>query len=139
MYRLFLILVATTALGQQKPPADLPLTALERAKLVEAAAARIDNSYVDPAKAKEIAASLRDAAKSGQFDSSTSALQLVPAVNRVLRTSGDLHLRFGYSAEPQPMNEDAPRHRNNVRLMNWRRRVTATASTPSRASRETSG
>jgi len=109
MRRLFLILfVAVAALGQQKPPADLTVTPLERAKLVEAAATRIEGSYVDPAKAKEIAAALRTAAKGGQFDGATSALQLVPLVNRVLKTSGDLHLRFGYSAEVQPMGDDVP-------------------------------
>jgi hypothetical protein len=109
MRRLFLLFIAaTTALGQQKPPADLAVTPLERAKLVEAAAVRIEGSYVDAAKAKEIAAALRTAAKSGQFDSATSALQLVPLVNRVLKPSGDLHLRFGYSAEAQSMDDDAP-------------------------------
>lgn len=109
MRRLFLILlVAVAALGQQKPPADLAVTPPEREKLVEAAATRIEGSYVDPAKAKEIAAALRTAAKGGQFDGATSALQLVPLVNRVLKTSGDLHLRFGYSAEAQPMGDDVP-------------------------------
>lgn len=69
----------------------------ERARILEAAAERIERYYVDPVKAGEIAAALRAA----RFDAAT-ALTLVPAVNRVLKAaSGDQHLRFGYSHEPQ--------------------------------------
>lgn len=104
---LILLFLATTALAQQKQPPDLALTAADRARLIEAAASRIEQFYVEPAKAKEIAASLRAADQAGRFSSATSALQLVPPVNAVLRTSGDLHLRFGYSADVQP-EDDAP-------------------------------
>jgi hypothetical protein len=108
MRHLLLVLLASAALAQTKPPADLQLTPADRARLIEDAASRIDRLYVDPLKAKEIAKALRDAATSGKFDAATSALLLVPAVNTVLRTSGDLHLRFGYSAEAESVEDDAP-------------------------------
>jgi hypothetical protein len=88
----------------QQPPADLAISPPDRARIIEAAACKIEATYVDEAKGKEIAAALRAAT----FDAET-ALRLVPAVNQVLRTaSGDLHLRFGYSHEAVTKSDDAP-------------------------------
>ena len=103
-----LISAALIAQPQQAPP-DRPLNATEVAQIVGAVAGRIDDLYVDPVKGKEIASALRAAMKSGRFDDVHSALALVPLVNRVLRTSGDPHLRFGYSDQPSTKEDDAQR------------------------------
>jgi hypothetical protein len=104
-----LLLLAGVASAQpQKEPPDLPLTDSEKTSIIQATADRIDAMYFDPVKGKEIAATLRAALRNGDFASIPSALQLVPAVNRVLRAAGDAHLRFGYSHEPSTKPDDAP-------------------------------
>jgi len=89
---LFLLLALV---AQQRPP-DMPITPERRAAIVEGTAKKIEEEYVDPDKGKEIAAALRKAS----FPQVT-ALELVPAVNAVLQTAGDKHLRFGYDASPE--------------------------------------
>src|SRR5213075_1833549 len=79
----------------QQPPPDMPLTPERRAQIVESTAKKIEELYVDPQKGKEIAAALRHASFT-----QLRALELVPAVNAILKTSGDKHLRFGYDAAP---------------------------------------
>ncbi len=84
----------------QRPP-DMPVSADERAQMLEAVAANIERYYVDVEKSYSIAAALRGAS----FDAKT-ALELVPQVNKVLTAAGgDKHLRFGYSHEPQREEE----------------------------------
>jgi hypothetical protein len=53
--------------------------------------------------------------RNGSFDDATTALALVPAVNRVLQAKGDKHLRFGYSATPASPNDDAQDLRDSRR------------------------
>jgi hypothetical protein len=106
--RRLILLFALSAMAAAQPPPDLPLTAAETARIVEAVADRIDRMYVDPAKGKAIADTLRSSLKSGKFDDLHSALPLVRAVSAILRTSGDAHLRFGYSYEPSTKADDAP-------------------------------
>ena|SRR5947209_3199546 len=89
---LFLLLALV---AQQRPP-DMPITPERRAAIVEGTAKKIEEEYVDPDKGKEIAAALRKAS----FPQVT-ALELVRAVNAVLQTAGDKHLRFGYDASPE--------------------------------------
>lgn len=91
----------------QRPP-DLPLTPNEREEIVNAAADRIERYYVDAQTGRDIAADLRLSLRAGPVAEATSALTLVPAVNRVLSAKGDKHLRFGYSAEADNRAEDAP-------------------------------
>lgn len=107
---LFLALLAASAIAQQQQerPPDMPLTPEVRTQIIEAAADRIERHYVDPVKAKEIAAALRAAAKSGPVAEAKTALELVPPVNRILQAMGDRHLRFGYSHEPDTRDPDAP-------------------------------
>jgi hypothetical protein len=101
-----LLLIASLA-AAQTPPADMPLTAVERAQIIEATAARVESEYVDEQKGLEFADAIRRAVKAGTFDEATSALKLVPLMNRVLVPFGDAHLRFGYNARPNP-HPDAP-------------------------------
>lgn len=111
MKRIVLLLVFAVfayAQPQQRPP-DLPLTADERTRIIENVADRIERMYVDPAKAKEIAAKLRAELKRGSFDKFNTALDLVPPMNRALiAASGDKHIGFGYGAKPDPRPLDAP-------------------------------
>lgn len=101
--RLFALLFLTFAAVAQRPP-DMPVSAEERQRILEAVAERIERHYVDEQKGKEIAKALRAAT----FDAK-SALELVPAVNKVLTAAGgDRHLRFGYSHEPQTDEPDDP-------------------------------
>jgi retinol-binding protein 3 len=73
-----------------------------RRQILEATAGKIERYYVEPEKANDIAAALRAAT----FEQA-SALELVPAVNRVLQAAGgDRHLRFGYTHEPQREDEE---------------------------------
>jgi hypothetical protein len=90
------MLFVLLALIAQQPPPDMPITPERRAAIVEGTAKKIEEEYVDPDKGKEIAAALRKAS----FPQ-LSALELVPAVNAVLKASGDKHLRFGYDASPE--------------------------------------
>jgi hypothetical protein len=97
---LFLALLTFSAFAQRPP--DMPVSAGERARILEAVAERIERYYVDVEQSKSIAEALRAAA----FDAKT-ALELVPQVNKVLAAAGgDKHLRFGYSHEPQA--QEAP-------------------------------
>jgi len=110
--------------AQQRPP-DMPLTPERRAAIIENTAKKIEELYVDPAKGKEIATALRNASFT-----QLSALELVPAVNKVLKTSGDKHLRFGYDAAPSKENDTTPdppaipevkRLDGNVGLLTWKK------------------
>jgi Peptidase family S41 len=101
--RLFILLFLTLTATAQRPP-DMPVSAEQRARIVEAVAENIEKHYVEVEKGREIAATLRAAT----FDAKT-ALDLVPAVNKVLGAAGgDKHLRFGYSHEPQTDAPDDP-------------------------------
>lgn len=86
--------------AQQRPP-DMPLTPERRAQIVENTAKKIEELYVYPDKGKELAAAIR-----GTSFTQPSALELVPAVNAVLKTSGDGHLRFGYDPAPAADDKD---------------------------------
>jgi hypothetical protein len=121
--RILLLALALPLLGQ---PADMQLTPERRDAIIESSAKRIEEMYVDPAKGKEIAAALRKAS----FPE-LRALALVPAVNRILKMSGDKHLRFGYdpapskeSAEPAQREsgiESVKRLAGNVGLLTWKK------------------
>lgn len=101
MRRLLVLALLTFHAFAQRPP-DLPVSAAERAQIIEAAADRIERHYVDVDKSKSIAAALRAAS----FDAKT-ALELVPQVNKVLTAAGgDKHLRFGYDHNPQPLTDE---------------------------------
>jgi hypothetical protein len=106
MRRVLLLLafltITTTTLAQRPP--DMPVSPEERAAIIEATAERIERYFVDAGQARTIAAALRAATFT-----QTMALELVPAVNRVLKAAGgDQHLRFGYDARPGTDEEDTP-------------------------------
>lgn len=132
---LVLLLVTTAAMAQPQRPPDLSITAEERAKIIEGVAEKIEQYYVEPDKAKAIAAALRWAAFR-----ETKALDLVPAVNKILQAAGgDRHLRFGYDHNPSTGKEDTPeelaldaaqngfgiggvqRLEDNIGLLTWRK------------------
>lgn len=101
MRHLFLCAFFALTAAAQRPP-DMTVTPEVREQIIRKAADQIERYYVEADKAKEIAAALRKATFT-----QTSALELVPAVNRVLREAGgDRHLRFGYSHEPHDENEE---------------------------------
>lgn len=84
----------------------MTITAGERAQLIEKAADLLEREYVDERKGRDVAAALRSA----KFEGITSALELVPAVNRVFKSVGDAHLRFGYDHEKEaPEDREADR------------------------------
>lgn len=95
---------AAAALAERPP--DMSVTPAERDALIAKAADLIEREYVDPEKGRAIAAALRGA----NLDGITTALTLVPAVNRVLKPFADAHLRFGYDHEKeQPEDREADR------------------------------
>jgi AraC-like DNA-binding protein len=103
--RLALALLLTTSVFAQRPP-DMTITAEERGQLIAKAADLLEREYVDEQKGRDVAAALRAA----RFDGITSALELVPAVNRVFKSAGDAHLRFGYDHEKEaPEDGEADR------------------------------
>lgn len=120
--RMFLLLLTLFA---QQPPPDMPLTIERRAQIIENTAKKIEELYVDPEKGKEIATALRTASFT-----ELRALELVPAVNRILKTSGDKHLRFGYDAAPSkdedtaadpPAIPEVKRLAGNIGLLTWKK------------------
>jgi hypothetical protein len=119
------MLLLILALFAQQPPPDMPLTAERRALIIENTAQKIEELYVDPAKGKEIATALRNTTFT-----QPSALELVPAVNKVLKPFGDKHLRFGYDAAPSKETDTTPeppalpgvkRLEGNVGLLTWKK------------------
>src|SRR5436305_1831101 len=108
MKRLVLVLLCASAALAQRPP-DLPITPPERTKIILATADRIERYYFDAATGKTIAVALRASVGSEAVTHATSALELVPVVNRLLKDNGgDRHLRFGYQHEPQTETGDLP-------------------------------
>lgn len=82
------------------PVAAQPLTAGDRTEITANAATLIEQRYVDPAKGKKIAASLR---KQGRNWTTTDPQSFAKEVTAWLRrTTGDGHLGLSYSKDPIP-------------------------------------
>jgi hypothetical protein len=102
------VLFAVAIHAQQRPP-DMMLTPEVRTRLLEAAAERVEKFYVFPEEAAVIAQALRRAESAPDVVAATTALALVPVVNRILQASvHDEHLRFGYSAVASTRADDTP-------------------------------
>ena len=93
MMSALLLFLAAPALAE-------PLTANDRAEVVANAASLIEQRYVDPTKARTIAASLR---KQGRSWTTTDPQTFAEEVTEWLRrTTGDGHLGLSYSKDPIP-------------------------------------
>ena len=79
--------------------ADMQLTAAGRQQVIDSLSREVEQRYVFPDKAKELAASLRARQKSGAYEGIGSARQLSEVLSQEMQTaSKDRHLRGMFSA-----------------------------------------
>lgn len=90
------ILLGAAAHGQNNPSVN-PST---RAAAVEAVASQIEENFYDNAKAKEIAAELRDALASGAYDGARDAAALADLMTQTLQPH-DKHFGVRYTGPPE--------------------------------------
>ena len=84
--------------------ADMQVTAATRQQLISNLIEEVNNSYVFPAMAKKVDASLREQQKRGVYDKFSSARQLSDVLTRDLQgATGDKHLRVTFSEEVIPV------------------------------------
>lgn len=109
------LVLAANACAQDKPhkPSDLTLDRDYVRRVITAAIKAIADNFAFPEERDQLVRTLTAKLNSGGYDGITSALKLVPQVNQDLQAGAhDAHLRFGYSFEPQAMNnnvdEDLP-------------------------------
>jgi len=104
------------ACGSERPrgAATLPDTTVDaatRRAVIEGVAARIQASYVFPARATVIARAIRARARRGDYDGVSSARALADSLTAHLQAAGrDRHLRVRYSHDvlpPQPWRRSA--------------------------------
>jgi hypothetical protein len=91
------------------PPAqpDLQIDAAARAQVIDASIAALRRLYVFPEVAAKLETTLRDRAKAGAYDRTTSAAALAEQLTRDLQAvSRDKHMRMQYSA--RPVRNDPP-------------------------------
>lgn len=86
--------------------ADFKIDAAGRARVIEAAIAQLDSSYVFPEVAAKMAAAVRDRSKRGAYDDVTNGLSFAVVLTEDLQSvSHDKHLGVSYSA---PLIPDRP-------------------------------
>ena len=111
-------LIAISPLGAQAPGA---LDAETRSRVIEAAIARLDEAYVFPEVAAQMARAVRDRQKRGEYDRVTAGEELAQMLTRHFReVSRDKHLRVSFNAAgfPNPTAPDAAqRERQRQRLL----------------------
>ena len=92
-------LACSPAFGQPaETSGDMQMTASSRQQLINNLSKEVNNSYVFPAIAKKVEASLQEKQKRGAFETITSARQLsVVLSNELQAITKDRHLRVMYS------------------------------------------
>jgi len=90
------------------PPAFAAAPPNEAAEALRIAADRIDQDYVDAAKAHALAAALRKEARAAKRGEQGDALA-ARLTTELQSLSGDRHFRFGYSAEAMPADIFEPK------------------------------
>lgn len=95
--------------GPRQPQPDMPIDGATRNAVVEALATSMEQHYVSPATAQQVARQLRAELGSGKYDQLTSARQLAKALSDAVRgATRDGHLRVRYSASVLQQAEAAP-------------------------------
>jgi C-terminal processing protease CtpA/Prc len=85
----------------QQPQPDMTIDAKTRREVIDRALSLLDERYVFPEKAKEMATAIR--AKSGEYESITSAKELARKLTDDLQAvTKDKHLRVSYRSRPIP-------------------------------------
>lgn len=98
-----LLLLALSAFTQPAPEPDAPVTAAERAKVIEGSIAALNRYYVFPDVAKKMEEAVRARVARGEYESITSSRALAEKLQADLReVSKDKHLGVGYRSEPVP-------------------------------------
>jgi peptidase S41-like protein len=99
---------------QALPPgatiADFRVDAAERARVIDGAIAKLDESYVFPETAKRMADSVRARAKRGEYDDVTNGMSFARMLTDDFQSvSHDRHLRVNFSPSPLPeRNQSGP-------------------------------
>lgn len=90
--------------------ADFAIDAAERARVIDGAIAKLDESYVFPETAKRMADSVRARAKRGEFDNVTNGMTFARMLSDDFQAvSHDRHLRVNFSPSALPdRNQSGP-------------------------------
>lgn len=90
--------------------ADFRIDAAERARVIDGAIAKLDESYVFPETAKRMADSVRARAKRGQYDAVTNGMTFARMLTEDFQAvSHDRHLRVNFSPTAMPeRNQSGP-------------------------------
>ncbi|HEY5935903.1 MAG TPA: hypothetical protein VIU61_14740, partial [Kofleriaceae bacterium] len=104
---------------------DRALDAPARARVIDAAAAKLTELYVFPDVAKKMAQALRDHQKAGAYDAITQSRAFADLLTEQLRAvSKDLHLRVMFSprvlpaTETEPTDAEKAQHREQLEKIN---------------------
>jgi hypothetical protein len=115
----FFFACSFTLLSQQPPP-DMKLNPASVRRVIHAVLEQIGQKYAFPDVGQRIVTELGVKVDRGDYDAVTTALDLVPRINRDLRAiAHDNHLNFGYTADAADPNtdEDSPELRDKARLL----------------------
>jgi len=90
--------------------AQFQIDAAERARVIDGAIAKLDESYVFPETAKRMADSVRARAKRGGYDNVTNGMSFASMLTEDFQAvSHDRHLRVNFSPSPMPeRNQSGP-------------------------------
>jgi hypothetical protein len=90
-------------------PADFTIDADTRARVIEGAIAKLNESYVFPEAAKGMADAVRARQKRGEYDAVTNGMTFASLLTQHLReVSHDKHLRVNFSAAKIPDRPEGP-------------------------------
>lgn len=89
--------------------ADFRIDAAERARVIDSAIAKLDESYVFPETAKRMADSVRARQKRGEYDAVTNGASFARLLTEDFQNvSHDRHLRVNFSPRPLPQSSSTP-------------------------------
>lgn len=111
--------------GMTAADMDRPIDAAGRARVIDAAVAKLTELYVFPEVAKKMAQALRDHQKAGAYDAITQSRAFADLLTEHLRAvSKDLHLGVRFSpralpaTETEPTDADKAKHREHMEKIN---------------------
>jgi hypothetical protein len=95
--------------GMTSDQMNIEVDAATRARVIDAAIAKLDELYVFPDVAKQMAQALRDRQKSGAYEAIRQAPAFAKRLTQDLReVSKDLHLAVQFTLKPQPETVPPP-------------------------------
>jgi retinol-binding protein 3 len=113
------------ARAQPAPPGpDRPVSAAERATVIDGALKHLDTAYVFPDVARKMGDAIRARVARHEYDDITSARTFAETLTTHLQmVSRDKHLRVLFSAEPMPPRPEEPAPEERARFVENARRT----------------